>query len=298
MIVVTIPTGHIGSHVVSALLDAGERVRVVARHPDKLGDLRSRVDVVSGSSDDEAVLDRALAGAAALFHCVPPDFATPDTDAHYLAFTRPAIAAMKKQNVHHVVTVSAIGRGVDVNAGVVSSALRKDIAFEEAGLHVRALWCPGFMENTLMSLATLKAQGVFFGPSRPDLRRPYAATRDIAAVAARLLRDRSWTGPGGIGVLGPEDLSINDMAAILTDVLGRPIHYQQVPAAAYKAQLIQYGASEHFAQGLIDMHEAKDNGLDSAIARTPENTTPTTFRTWCSEVLRPAISAAAASPVR
>jgi hypothetical protein len=52
--------------------------------------------------------------------------------------------------------------------------------------------------------------------------------------------------------------------------------------------MMQYGASEHFAQRLIDMLVAKDKGLDSAERRTPETPTPTTFRQWCEEVLKPA----------
>jgi len=114
------------------------------------------------------------------------------------------------------------------------------------------------------------------------------ATRDIASSGAKLLLDRSWTAQGGQAVLGPEDLSFDDMAAIMTDVLQRPIRFQPVPGEAYKAQLMNFGASEAFAQGLVDMHVAKDNGLDSAEPRTPENTTPTSFRQWCEEVLKPA----------
>lgn len=74
----------------------------------------------------------------------------------------------------------------------------------------------------------------------------------------------------------------------MTDVLGKPIRFQSIPDEAYKAQLMKFGASENFAQRLVDMHAAKDNGLDSAEPRTAENTTPTTFRQWCEEVLKPA----------
>ena len=185
---------------------------------------------------------------------------------------------MKRNGVSRVVTVSGAGRRVGAKAGVVTSAFAKDEELERAGLHVRALWCPGFMENMLRSVDSIRAQGVFTGPSRADVKAPLVATRDIAASAARLLRDRSWTGPGGVAVLGPEDLSLDDIAAITGEVLGRPIRYQQVPAEAYKAQLLKYGASEDFAQGLIDMYEAKDRGLDNSEPRTPETTTPTTYR--------------------
>jgi uncharacterized protein YbjT (DUF2867 family) len=153
----------------------------------------------------------------------------------------------------------------------------------------RALWCPGFMENLLRQVPRLKEQGMFSGLSRPDVKAPQVATRDIAASAAKLLLDRSWTGQGGLAVLGPENLSINDMAAIMTEVLGKPIRYQTVPAEAYKAQPMARGASEAVAQGLVEMYAAKDNGQDNHESRTAENTTPTTFRQWCNEVLKPAV---------
>jgi hypothetical protein len=36
---------------------------------------------------------------------------------------------------------------------------------------------------------------------------------------------------------------------------------------------------------------AKDQGLDNAEPRTPESTTPTTFRQWCQDILKPAVLA-------
>jgi uncharacterized protein YbjT (DUF2867 family) len=289
MIVVTTPTGSIGSQLVKRLLGANETVRVVARHPAKLApEVQGRVEVVQGSSDDEGVLARALAGAESLFHVVPPFFRAPNVTEHYLRFTRTACAAMKRNGVSRVVTVSGAGRRVGAKAGVVTSSFAKDEEFERAGFHVRALRCPGFMENMLRSVESIRTAGIFTGPSRPDVKAPLVATRDIAASAARLLRDRSWTGPGGLAVLGPEDLSLNDIAVITGEVLGRLVRYEHVPAEAYKAQLINYGASEDFAQGLIDMYEAKDRGLDNSEPRTPETTTPTTYRQWCTEMLKPA----------
>jgi uncharacterized protein YbjT (DUF2867 family) len=61
-------------------------------------------------------------------------------------------------------------------------------------------------------------------------------------------------------VLGPEDLSFDDMAAIMADVLEHPIRFQSLNGEAYKAQLMKFGASEAFAQSLVEMHTAKDNG--------------------------------------
>ncbi|MDQ2688233.1 MAG: NmrA family NAD(P)-binding protein, partial [Armatimonadota bacterium] len=240
MIVVTTPTGHIGSQVVKLLLDAGEAVRVIARDPAKLvPEVHAKANIVQGSTDDESVLSHALEGAESLFWVVPPSFQMNNATEYYLSFTRPLCRAIKSLGVKRVVSVSALGRGtaMEDHAGLVSAAFANDAEIERTGVDYRALWCPGFMENMLMQIEPLKHQGLFFAPARPEVKKPHAATRDIAASAVKLLLDRSWTGQSGLGVLGPEDLSFNDMAAIMTDVLGKPIRFQPLSADAAKAQL-------------------------------------------------------------
>jgi hypothetical protein len=70
---------------------------------------------------------------------------------------------------------------------------------------------------------------------------------------------------------------------------GRPVRFQQVPAEAFKAMLTGRGMPEAMAQGTVDMLVAKNQGLDNAEPRTPQSTTPTGFRQWCEEVLKPAV---------
>ncbi len=292
MIVVTTPTGKIGSQVIPHLLAANEAIRVVARDPSRLmPEIRKRVEVVTGSLDDEAVMQQALEGAESLFLVVPPSFTDNNDAEYYLRFTRPALTAMKSQGVKRVVDVSVLGKGTELakKAGPITASLAKDEEIERSGVDYRALWCPALMENMLNNVQTIKQQGMFFSPSHPDLKTPQVATKDVGAMGARFLLDRTWTGQGGSAVLGPEDLSFNDMAAIMSDVLGTKVRFQQVPGDAYKAQLIQHGANEVFAQGIVDMLIAKDNGMDNVEARTPENTTPTSFHQWCEEILKPAV---------
>jgi hypothetical protein len=54
--------------------------------------------------------------------------------------------------------------------------------------------------------------------------------------------------------------------------------------------------SEAVAQGMLDMMVAKDEGIDNDEPRTPQATTPTSFRQWCEEVLKPAVVAPADDP--
>lgn len=290
MIIVTTPTGHCGSQLVPHLLAAGAPVRVIARNPEKLRpEIQGKVEIVQGSTDDIKVLAKACAGAQALFWVVPPAFHPADLNDYMLRFTRPACEAIEAQGVKRVVAVSSLGRGLAKNA-LLTAAFVMDSLIERTGVDYRALRPPGFMENILRQTESIKHQDMFFSPGRPDVKTPLAATRDIAATGAKLLLDPSWRGQGDLAVLGPEDLSHNDMAEIMSGVLGKPIRFRQIPREDYKAQLIQYGASEAFAQGLIDMQaEIDERGIYNAERRTPENTTPTTFRTWCEQVLRPAV---------
>jgi len=290
MIVVTTPTGAIGRQVLGMLLDRGAPVRVIARDPERLPpQARERVEVVEGSHSDAAVVDRAFDGAEAVFWLVPPNFRAASLDAAYLDFTRPACTAFRRRGVKRVVGVSALGRGVTVNAGIVSAALAMDDLIARSGVSYRALTMPSFMDNLLRQVEPIRTQGVFFAPISGDLACPTCATRDIAAVATKLLLDPSWSGRGDVPILGPENLSHDDMAEIMSEVLGKPVRFQEIPGEAVRARLLENGASEAMAQGMLDMMVAKDAGLDNAEPRTPEATTPTSFREWCEAVLRPAV---------
>jgi mannose/cellobiose epimerase-like protein (N-acyl-D-glucosamine 2-epimerase family) len=79
------------------------------------------------------------------------------------------------------------------------------------------------------------------------------------------------------------------MAEVISDVLGKEVRFQQTTFEAYKDRFVSFGMSEAMAQGMTDMAWAKNEGLDNAVTRTRENSTPTSFHEWCHEVLKPAV---------
>jgi uncharacterized protein YbjT (DUF2867 family) len=292
MIIVTTPTGAIGHQVLEGVLHSEELIRVIARDPLRLPpQVRGRIDVVQGSHSDTAVVNKAFPGADAVFWLVPPDPRATTVDAAYLDFTRPACAAFKTHGVKRVVGISALGRGTPAgaHAGLVTASLKMDDLIASAGVHYRAVTNPSFMDNLLRQVELIRDQGLFSLPISGDLKQPSACTCDIAATATRLLLDRSWSGVGSVPVLGPEDLSYNDMAAIMSEVLGKPVRFQEMPGETFKARLLQRGMSEAMAQANLDMWDAYNHGLDTAEPRTPQSTTPTSFRQWCEDVLKPRV---------
>ncbi len=89
MIVVTAPTGNIGSQVLARLLDGSEPVRVIIRDPSKLAvRVRERIEVIQGSHADAATVTKAFEGADGLFWLPPGDPTVEDAHAAYVDFCR------------------------------------------------------------------------------------------------------------------------------------------------------------------------------------------------------------------
>ncbi len=68
-------SGFVGRYIVQRLAQAGWRVRVITRHPNRAGFLRpygsvGQIDISKGDIRDEAVLHAAITGADAVINCV------------------------------------------------------------------------------------------------------------------------------------------------------------------------------------------------------------------------------------
>ncbi|GAA3091828.1 NAD(P)H-binding protein [Streptomyces rectiviolaceus] len=296
MIVVTTPTGQIGRQVLDLLLDAPEGtagIRVIARDPARLpARVRAGVEVVRGSHADPTVLKEACAGADRVFWLVPPTPSADSVEGHFRDFTEPLREVIGDQGVQRVVAVSTLGRSVAENAGLISASLAMDEAIADTGVHYRALCPPFLMENLLGQAASIRDAGAFFLALAEERVLRTCATGDIAAAAARLLLDDSWTGQEDVPLVGPDDLSPAGMAQVISEVLERPVRIRRTSSADYRATMLRHGASEAWAQGLADMTEALNTqgfyGAD--VPSTPE-AAPTGFRQWCQEMLRPAVLA-------
>ena len=289
MIVVTAPTSNIGRQVLAHLLARQAQVRVVARDPMKLSDeTRQAVEVIEGSHSEANVVSKAFRGADTVFWLVPADPQAANAYAAYVDFSRPGCQAMEAEGVKRVVAVSSIGRGWPKEAGNVTGTLAMDDAIAATGVSFRGLACATFMDNLARQSESLKTKGVFFGVTPGNLKAPTCATRDIAQVAAELLVDSSWSGVEEVPILGPEDLSPNDMAAILTDVLGKPVSYQEMAMEDFKGMLTGR-MSEGMAQAMVNMMVAKNEGSDRLVTRSTAPSTPTTIKMWCETVLKPAL---------
>lgn len=291
MILVTTPTGDIGARVLQYLADATRDVRVIVRDPSKLpDDVRRRVEVVEGSHAERAVIEPALDGVRSVFWLPPGDPTEPSAESAYVEFSRPFAEVLPGSGVAHVVGISALGRGWSKPAGHVSASLAMDDMIAATDVHYRALACASLMDNVARQVDPILNDGVFFAPTPGGLELPHVAKADVATVAAQLLLKPDWRGVEEVPLYGPDDISHDGMARTLSDVLGKPVRFQEMPMEQFEGMMASFGASEGMVRAYALMMSAKNEGMDTMTRPVPRENTPTTFRQWCEDELRPRVA--------
>ncbi|TDC84773.1 NAD(P)H-binding protein [Actinomadura sp. 7K507] len=291
-IVVTTPTGNVGSRVVRLLLQAGVRPRVLVRDPARLdAATRERVDVRRGDLTDAAFVREAVAGARTVFWVDPTPHTAEDPIETSERTASGVVDAARAGDVARVVLLSSGGAEKRGGAGHIDGLARIEERLDATGADTLHLRCGYFFTNLLMDLDGL-AGGVLTTAARPDAPMPWVDPRDIGdVVAARLLND-AWEGRVVQAVHGPEDLTYLGVAEILTGALGRPVRLETVSDDDVRAALRSAGLAPSAVEGIVGM-TAGTRDLVPEQPRDLVTTTPTTLAAWAYAHLRPLLPEAA-----
>ncbi|MCP3098509.1 NmrA family NAD(P)-binding protein [Myxococcus sp. K15C18031901] len=295
-IVINTPNGNIGRPLVRHLLAGGARVTLISRSADKVADLvKAGAKLVEGSTDDAAVLDAAFAGATAVFWLTPPA-ARPDFFAWSEGAARLAARKARAHGVRRAVVLSSIGAQNGRGTGPVGGLLAVEEAFKAELADVTILRPGYFMENLLREVPSLASADSLFMPLQADRKTPFVAVADIARKAADVLLDGAWKGHRIVGIHGAADVTYTEVAAILSEALGRPVRYVQVGMDDTRKALVGYGMPGFMVDLFTEMFGAYNDGrMSPAESRSAETTTATALATWAREVLKPAVDQARAS---
>ena len=287
-------TGHVGRPLAEGLAIRGNEVRVIARGETRLKSLRYGVKACVGSLDDEEFLKKALDGVKAAFVVIPTDLGAQDLRAYQRRLTLAWTAAIRATGVRRVVTLSSIGAQFSAGTGPIAGLHDLEQAMN-ALKHVHVLHLrPGyFMENLLMGMGLIKADGVYGSPLRADLAIPMIATRDIAAVALDILWTSRFVGNTVRELLGPRDYTLSEATRILGNAIGKSgLRYVELPYDQARQAMLNAGASPSVADSFIDMARAFNQGVVRPTeTRSASNTTPTLLETFAGDVFFQAFAA-------
>lgn len=161
------------------------------------------------------------------------------------------IDACKQAGVAHVVKFS----GAESNIGYDATKFRFTRMHEEierylegAGMAWTHLRPSQFMQVYLRDAPTIAAEGVF-RLALGDTELSPVDVEDIAKVAFRLLRDGGHAGES-LDMTGPEALTMRDVAARISQAIGKPVRYVNVSPEVRRRNLLAGGIPGGFADAL------------------------------------------------
>ncbi len=290
-VVVTTPTGHVGSRVAALLLQAGERPVLLARDPGRLDPgLRAAAEVVAVDLTDADAVVRATAGADAL-HWVSPTLPVDDPVAAHAALGAVAARAVTENGIPRVVLQSSGGAEARHGFGEIDGLARTEELLDATGAAVTHLRCGYFFTNLLLDLRGLLA-GTLTTTLPLDQRLPWVDPRDVGDVAAARLLSTAWSGRCTQGVHGPADLSSAEVAEVVGAALGRTVTAVRVTDEEAAAPLRALGMTERQVAAVVGMAQGLRSGYVPEDPRSVRTTTPTPLAAWAWAVLRPAAAAA------
>jgi uncharacterized protein YbjT (DUF2867 family) len=280
MIVVTGATGNVGAKLTEQLLKEGKKVKAVARNRDKLKGLAAKgAEIAEGSLEDAAFLARAFAGAESVFALVPANLQAQDIQAYYDKIGDATAKALRESGVRSVVHLSSRGAHLASGNGPIAGLYRQEQRLNALPgvdvLHLRAAY---FMENLLGSAGMVKQMGILGSATRGDLKMQMIATQDIARHAAGRLAKKDFSGKTAQDLLGPRDVTMNEVAAVLGKAIGKPdLRYVQFPYPDFVQGLIGAGFSKSVAESFAEMSKAMNENQFGEAKRDAASNTPTSI---------------------
>lgn len=251
-ILVTGATGNIGAHLVGELRRRGEPVRAFVRDVGKAHALPGDVELATGDYGDPASIAAAMRGVDRVFLLTP-------SHPEMVAWERAVLDAAVAAGVRRVVKLSTVGADPDSDGRFAAWQGRCEQLLRDSGIPAVVLRSGYHMTNVLFFAESIRDAGRIFAPLR-DAKIAMVDRRDLAAVAALTLSEDGHDGRT-YAVTGPEALTYHDVAAVLSEVLGRTVDYVDVPDDAATGALLQAGAPPWLAHGIAEVNEQVRRGI-------------------------------------
>ncbi len=247
MILVTGAAGKTGRAVIRALVASGEAVRALVRRPEQgqsVEELGAQ-QVVVGDMRLQATMDRATQGVQAIYHICP------NVHPEEVAIAQTAIAAARSAGVEHFVYHSVLHPQVEAMPHHWLK-MRVEEQLFQSGLNYTILQPVAYMQNVLAHWERILEQGVYPVPYAVETRLGMVDLEDVAEAAAIVLTE---PGHGGATyeLSSADVLSQTEVAAILSQQLGRAVRTEAVPLEMWKKEARESGLGDYQVETLVKM---------------------------------------------
>lgn len=275
-ILITGATGTVGREIIKqlAMVD-GVRVRAGVHSVIKGENLKRLPDV----EVVEMEFTKPDALHAAFTHADKMFLITPFTD-EQVSMAKTLIDEARKAGVKHIVKLSAIE--AEEEPGIQLGKWHREIEqyIADSGIPFTFLRPSSFMQNFVtLSSKTIKETGTIYIPAG-DGKVGYIDCRDIAAVGVEVLRSSGHEGMV-YDLTGPEALSMQDVANVMSEVTGKPIRFVDVPEDTARDAMQQEGLPEWMIDAMLELHGSYKLGKGSYVTNAVQELTgrkPHTFR--------------------
>ena len=229
LILVTGATGKTGAPVVQQLIKRGFPVRALVRLLDERAARLEQLgaEVVVGDFMDLASIRRAMDGVERVYFVYPPQ------GDKLVEATAIVAAAARDAGVTALVNMSQISAREDSNSLLARHHWQSENIFDWAGIgaiHIR----PTFFAEMLYILGaqSVAGEGKLYLPYGSEKHAPIAAA-DISRVVVGLLTDPAPYVGQRLILTGPRNMSLPEMAQVLSTELGQPVEYVDLPVEAW-----------------------------------------------------------------
>jgi uncharacterized protein YbjT (DUF2867 family) len=245
-ILVTGPTGKAGRRLIPLLWRRGATVRAASRSPVAA---HAGIEPVRFDWTDESTYETTRKSVDAMY-LVAGSIPGPEHADHVRALLDGAARA----GVERVVLLSTYGVG---QAPPENPLRRIELAVEASGVPYTILRPGAFMQNFSEWHPHNVAEGI---RERDEIDHPggdglvsYVSSEDIAAVAAAALTEDGHNGKA-YAPLGPEPLTLTQVAELISWVVGRQIRYVETDHAPMRDALLAAGAPPETAEHNSRLH--------------------------------------------
>ena len=282
MMLVTGATGQYGANVITHLLNQGvdaPRISALVRDTAKGPHLEDRgVELRMGDYADEASLLRAFRGIDTILLVSSNDReAMNNRTAHHKNAIKAAVEAQVKRVVYTSFVRKPEVKGSAI-ADFQASHVETEQFLKDSGIDYTILQNGIYLEMIPIFAGNVAETGVILLPAR-DGKASWVLRQELAEAAACVLtteghRNKTYR------LTNTESVSFNEIAQVLSTVVGKDVQYQSPSVEAFEATMKQVRVPEAYislfvswataqAQGELDV---KDDTLASFLGRKPTTT--------------------------